>query len=148
MNDRNTDPATGKLTLELFRLENAAFIALERVILETLDESPEMPADEKELKSAVRATADFFREKFFGFSEKKVRQAINEVLEDYFDGETYRGIEMVNMVEQTGIKEEVLMPVVQKMIAQGVILVGRRRRWNEFGEHYFPLYRLTGEKSN
>lgn len=99
---------------------------------------------EKELRSAARATADFFREKFFGLTEKQIRSRILEVLKDYYDGEVHHPLEIDNLSEQTGIKEEKLLPVLKSMVADGTLLEGRRRRWQEMGEHYNPLYKLKG----
>ena len=99
---------------------------------------------DKELKSVFRQTADFFRESFFGLTSKQIRSRITRVLEDYFDGETYTALEIDNLVEQTGIKEDALLPILSKMVAAGHIIQGRRRRWNELGEHYNAIYKLAG----
>ena len=98
--------------------------------------------EEEELRSSIRQTADFFRERYFGFSERQIKSKIIKVLEDYFDGESYIGIELENLAEETGLKEKTLAPVLQMMIKTGIILEGRRRRHNEMGEHYNALYRL------
>lgn len=97
---------------------------------------------EKELRSAIRQTSDFFREKFFGLSERQVKTRILEVMKDYFDGEEYRGLEIDNLAEQTGIKESQLLPVLKAMVAGGAVLEGRRRRWQEPGKHYNSIYKL------
>jgi predicted alpha-1,6-mannanase (GH76 family) len=99
---------------------------------------------EKELRSAVRQTADFFREKFFGLTEKQTRSRIMEVLKDYFDGETHHALEIDNLAEETGIRAEKLLPVVQRMVQDGILIEGRRRRWQEVGKHYNPIYKLKG----
>jgi hypothetical protein len=101
---------------------------------------------EKEAKWAFRSTADFFREKFFGPTETQIKLHITGVLEEYFDGETYRPLEIDNLAELTGIAEEKLLPVLNKLVADGTILQGRRRRWQEAGKHYNPLYKLNEEK--
>jgi hypothetical protein len=98
---------------------------------------------EKELKSVYRKTADFFREKVFGLTEAQIKSAILEVLEDYFDGIDYNAVEIDNISEVTGIKEKELLPVLNKMVAAGEILQGRRRRFQEFGEHYNAIYKLN-----
>ncbi len=67
-----------------------------------------------------------------------------EVLTEYFDGEIHHALEIDNLAEQTGIKEEKLLPVVKAMVEDGTLLEGRRRRWQEMGEHYNPLYKLKG----
>lgn len=95
------------------------------------------------LKSAIRQTADFFRENFFGLTEKKIRSRIVEVLEDYFDGEQYNALEIDNISELTGIKPEILLPVLEKMIRCGIVLEGRRKRFNELGNHYNRIYCLA-----
>jgi len=97
---------------------------------------------EKELRSIVRQTADFFREKFYGKTDAQIRTAIIEVLKDYFDGETYNPLEIDNLAEETGIKEDKLLPVLEKMVAEGILLQGRRRRYQEPGKHYNPIYKL------
>ncbi len=98
--------------------------------------------DDKELRSAFRATAEFFRESFFGLTKKQIRTRIKNCLEDYFDGEEYRALEIDNIFELTGIKPEKLQPVLEKMVKQKIVLQGRRRRWNEPGEHYNAIYKL------
>ena len=97
---------------------------------------------EKELKSAFRKTADFLRESLFGKTEAQIRTAITEAFKDYFDGEEYRALEINNLAELTGIDEQQLSPVLNKMVAKGEILQGRRRRFNEAGEHYNAIYKL------
>jgi len=97
---------------------------------------------EKELRYAIRQTSDFFREKYFGLTERQIKTRILEVMKDYFDGEEYRGLEIDNLAEQTGIKESQLLPVVKAMVAGGILLEGRRRRWQEPGKHYNSIYKL------
>ena len=97
---------------------------------------------ETEASAAFRKTADFLRETYFGLTEKKIRCKIRECLEDYFDGENYVALEVDNIGELTGIAVEVLLPVLQRMTKAGILLQGRRRRWNELGEHYNPIYKL------
>lgn len=111
---------------------------LHRLLLDLSKESAE-----KESASAFRKTADFFRETYFGLTEKKIKSKIVECLEDYFDGETYTALEIENIAEQTGITEENLLPVINRMVKAKVLICGRRRRWNELGEHYNPLYKLN-----
>lgn len=101
---------------------------------------------EKEAKWAFRSTADFFREKFFGPTEAQIKLRITNTLEDYFDGETYRPLEIDNLAELTGISEEKLLPVLNKLVADGTLVEGQRRRWQEMGKHYNPLYSLNAEK--
>lgn len=98
---------------------------------------------EREASSAFRKTADFFRETYFGLTEKKIRSRVVECLEDYFDGETYTALEIENIAEITGIKEEILAPVIARMVKSSVLIEGRRRRFNEWGEHYNPIYKLN-----
>lgn len=114
---------------------------LHRLMLDLAKEEPE-----KQLKSAVRHTADFFREKFFGPTETQIKLRITGALEEYFDGETYRALEIDNLAELTGISEEKLLPVLEKLVADGTIVEGRRRRWQEMGKHYNPIYSLNAEK--
>lgn len=97
---------------------------------------------EKEMKSIFRQTADFFRDTVFGKSEKQIRSCIIGVLEDYFDGENYVALEIENIAEESGIKIEALQPVLDKMVKKGEILQGRRRRFQEAGKHYNPIYKL------
>ena len=98
---------------------------------------------EKEAKSAYRRTADFFRESYFGLTQKAMRARIVKFLEEFFDGEIYPGLEIENIAEETGIKEETLAPVLDRMVKRKIIVVGRRRRYNEMGEHYNALYKLN-----
>lgn len=97
---------------------------------------------EKEIKSIYRQTADYFRDTFFGKSEKQIRSCIIAVLEDYFDGENYVALEIENISEQSGIRVEALQPVLDKMVKESEILLGRRRRFQEAGKHYNPIYKL------
>ena len=98
---------------------------------------------EKEASKALRKTADFFRETYFGLTEKKIRSRIVECLEEYFDGEIYTPLEIENIAEVTGLKEEILLPVINRMVKQKILIQGRRRRFNEWGEHYNPIYKLN-----
>ncbi len=100
---------------------------------------------EKEAKYAFRQTADYFREKFFGPTETQIKARVREALKDYFDGETYTALEIDNLSELTGVVEEKLLPVLQKMVSEGTLIQGRRRRWQEFGKHYNPIYKLKGK---
>jgi hypothetical protein len=100
---------------------------------------------EKEAKWAFRSTADYFREKFFGPTETQIKLRITGILEEYFDGESYRPLEIDNLAELTGIAEEKLLPVLEKLVADGTIVQGRRRRWQEMGKHYNSLYSLNEE---
>jgi hypothetical protein len=97
---------------------------------------------EKELKSVFRKTADFFREAVFGKTQAQIRTAVLEALKDYFDGEECAPLEINNLEELTGIDEPELLPVLNKMVAAGEILQGRRRRYNEAGAHYNAIYKL------
>jgi hypothetical protein len=100
---------------------------------------------EKEAKWAYRSTADFFRERLFGVTETQIKLRITGALEEYFDGETYRPLEIDNLAEITGIAEEKLLPVLEKLVADGTLIRGRRRRWQEMGKHYNPIYKLNEE---
>lgn len=97
---------------------------------------------EKELKSIYRRTADFFRDSVFGKSEKQIRACLLEVFKEYFDGETFVALEIENLAEETGISADKLQPVLDQMVARGEVLMGRRRRWQEAGKHYNPIYKL------
>lgn len=97
---------------------------------------------EKEARTIFRATADFFRESYFGLTDKQIKARIVRVLEEFFDGEVYRALEIENIAELSGIAEETLQPVLNRMVRRGEIEPGRRRRHNEMGAHYNPIYRL------
>lgn len=99
---------------------------------------------EKELRSAARATADFFREKFFGLTEAQIKTRIIETLKDYYDGEEYHALEIDNLTELIGVKSSKLLPIVKQMVEAGTLLEGRRRRWSEPGKHYSSIYKLKG----
>lgn len=98
--------------------------------------------DEKEARTIFRATADFFRESYFGLTDKEIKARIAAVLEEYFDGEVYRALEIENIAELSGIDKAILLPVLSRMVKRGIIEQGRRRRYNEMGEHYNPIYKL------
>jgi hypothetical protein len=97
---------------------------------------------EKEMKSFFRQTADFFRDTVFGKSEKQIRSCIINVLEDYFDGENYVALEIENIAEESSIRIEALQPVLDNMVKKGEILQGKRRRFQEAGKHFNPIYKL------
>ena len=97
---------------------------------------------EKEVSSLYRKTADFFRTTFFGRTEAEIKSSIIEVLKDYCDGEKDHPVELINLVELTGINEKELIPILNKLVLTGEIEQGRRRRHNEAGKHYNALYRL------
>lgn len=81
---------------------------------------------EKELRSIVRQTAVFFREKFFRVTDAQIRTRILGVQEEYFDGESYTVLEINNLSELSGIKEEKLLPILKKIVAAGEFIEGRR----------------------
>ncbi|MBS1797824.1 MAG: hypothetical protein JSS81_28645 [Acidobacteria bacterium] len=97
---------------------------------------------EKEVKSVIRKTADFFRENFFGKTRAQIKAAIVSVLEDYCDGQEAHPVEINNLAELTGIREKELKPALSELAGEKKILVGRRRRFNEPGEHYNLIYKL------
>lgn len=97
---------------------------------------------EKEVSSMYRKAADFFRETFFGKTEAQIKAAILEVLRDYCDGSDSHPLEVINLVELTGISEKELIPVLGGMVLSGEIIQGRRRRYNEAGNHYNAIYKL------
>ncbi len=65
------------------------------------------------------------------------------MLEDYFDGTSYTALELDNLVGETGIAADKLLPVVERMVRAGTLLQGRRRRFNEPGKHYNSIYKLN-----
>ena len=46
------------------------------------------------------------------------------MLEEYFDGESYRPLEIDNLAELTRISKEILFPVIEKLVADGMIVQG------------------------
>ena len=140
---QNTVETTPDNPLSFFQIDSNDEKAqkLHRLLLDLAKDT-----DEKEVKTIFRSTADFFRDKFFGLTEAQIKTRIKEALEDYFDGEVYHALEVDNLAEETGIKEAILLPVLKKMVADGTLLQGRRRRWQEMGEHYNPIYKLNKDK--
>ena len=99
-----------------------------------------------EYKSILQRAATAIREQRFGISTKKIESKLKAVFEEYFDGEVYCFLEIDNLSELTGIAEKYLEPVLEKMIAKGLVETEQRRRYQEFGKHYNTLYRFTGKE--
>jgi acetate kinase len=92
--------------------------------------------DYKDFRSIIRAAADSVREKAFGYNRSVTKRKILKLLAEFF------ALELDDITFETGIGEKEIKAALDDLIKENKIVEGRRRRWQEAGKHYNPIYEL------
>lgn len=92
--------------------------------------------DYKDYRSILRSAADSVRIKAFGYNRAVTKRKILKLLSEFYN------LEIVDLVEDTGIAEKEIKAAVADLIAEEKITEGERRRYQEPGKHYNKIYEL------
>lgn len=85
-------------------------------------------------RSILRSAADSVREKAFGYNRKTTRKKILKLLSEF------SCLEIVDITDETRISENEVRAALEELIAEGLAVRGRRRRWQEPGKHYNEIF--------
>lgn len=84
----------------------------------------------EDLAKSIHVTA-------FGFDEKEIEEKVLFALYDH------DCLEIENLCELLKMPEKSVLPVVDRLISENVVRTEKRRRWQEPGKHYNPIYYLV-----
>jgi hypothetical protein len=114
---------------------NCAHEELKQLLL-SLSKKPEYAAH----RSTLRSAADRVREKAFGYNRSTTKRKITKLLTEF------HCLELEDFIAETGIAPKEVNAAIEELIVEGKIRQGKRRRWQEPGKHFNPLYELAVTK--
>lgn len=103
-----------------------------KILLLSLSRDPDNAA----YRSILRSAADAIRETAFGYNRSVTKRKVLKLLSEY------DCLELSDLTDETGIAEKEIREAIEEMIADGSVMRGRRRRWQEPGKHYNDIFFL------
>jgi hypothetical protein len=93
--------------------------------------------DHVQFKTILRLAADEVRVKAFGYNRQTTKRRIIKLLEEF------QCLEIEDFVDETGIDTREIKSALVELVEELKIKEGRRRRWQEPGKHYNPIFELV-----
>jgi hypothetical protein len=123
-------PSISTLVINTNGTENAD--KLKNLLLE-LSRDP----DHSQFKTILRLAADQVRVKAFGYNRATTKRRIVKLLEEF------HCLEIEDLMDETGIDANEIKSALIELVEDCKITEGRRRRWQEPGKHYNPIFELV-----
>jgi hypothetical protein len=122
-----SSPAAG-----LQRLVNSADSDDLKQLLLDLSKDPRFASH----RSTLRLAADQVRIKAFGYNRETTKRKILKLIKEF------ECIEIEDLVDETNIDDREIKSALIELIEDGKVKEGKRRRWQEPGKHYNPVFYL------
>lgn len=90
----------------------------------------------KDFRTILRDAASSIREKAFGYNRAVTKKRICKLLAEFECCEIY------DFTDELGLPEKEIKAAILDLLKEEKIVEGKRRRWQEAGKHYNPIYEL------